>query len=422
MSVIISQPALPLTVGYTVTNVSCFGLADGAIDVTPIGGTGPFTYFWTTGQTTQDLNNLPPGQYIVAITDANNCVSAAQITVTQPTAALTANITQLPVTCYGYNDGQLTAVASGGTGPYSYLWSPTGQTGSVINSLSPGAYLVTITDANGCTATANDVLATPPPFIASFMVSDNVVCLPSTVSFTNTSVGSFSTALWTFSNGTTYSSNQFNVNFNTLGCVDVTLLITNSNGCAADTTITNAVCVVPGPTAAFTTVSPEIDFPTGELEFINNSQNYSGSVWQFGDGASSTLDNPIHFYPASTIDQYNVMLVVYDVNGCTDTAYSVVESNDFVRLTVPNAFTPNGDGLNDLFTPIISNSDQVKYYVFEVYNRWGELVFQSNKPGEGWDGKYKGKLVQFGTYNWKVSYDVPDSDSMNANGHVTLVK
>jgi gliding motility-associated-like protein len=422
MSINITQPAFPLTVGYTVSNVSCFGYTDGAIDVTPQGGTGPFTYFWTTGQFTQDLNNIPPGQYIIAITDANNCVSSAQITVTQPLAPLSANITQVPVSCYGYNDGQLTANTLGGTAPYSYVWTPTGQTGSIASALAPGNYIVNITDANGCTASATDVLTTPPPFIASFTVSDNIVCLPSTVTFTNSSIGNFSTALWTFSNGLTYSSNQFNVDFNNIGCVDVTLLITNTNGCTADTTISNAVCVVPGPTAAFTTASPEIDFVSGGIDFINNSQNYTGSLWQFGDGGTSTQDNPSYFYPASTIADYNVMLVVYDINGCTDTAYNVVQSNDVVRLTVPNAFTPNGDGLNDVFTPIISNSDQVKYYRFEVYNRWGQLIFESNKPGEGWDGKYKGKLSQFGAYNWKVSYDVPDQDSINANGHVTLVK
>ena len=422
MSINVTQPAFPLTVGYTVTNVSCFGYTDGAIDVTPQGGTGPFTYFWTTGQFTQDLNNIPPGQYIIAITDANNCVSAAQITVTQPLAPLSATITQVPVSCYGYNDGQLTANTIGGTAPYSYVWTPTGQTGSIASALASGNYIVNITDANGCTATATDVLTTPPPFIASFTVSDNIVCLPSTVTFTNSSIGNFSTALWTFSNGLTYSANQFNVDFNTIGCVDVTLLITNTNGCTADTTISNAVCVVPGPTAAFTTASPDIDFVTGGIDFINNSQNYTGSLWQFGDGGSSTQDNPSYFYPASTIADYNVMLVVYDANGCADTAYNVVQSNDVVRLTVPNAFTPNGDGLNDVFTPVISNSDQVKYYRFEVYNRWGQLIFESNKPGEGWDGKFKGKLSQFGAYNWKVSYDVPNQDSINANGHVTLVK
>ena len=158
------------------------------------------------------------------------------------------------------------------------------------------------------------------------------------------------------------------------------------------------------------------------MEFINNSQNYTGSIWTFGDGGNSTLDNPIHFYPSSTIDAYNVMLVVYDANGCSDTAIAVVESSDVIRLTVPNAFTPNGDGLNDLFIPVISNPEQAKYYQFDVFNRWGQIVFSSNKPGEGWDGKYKGKLCPFGTYNWKVSFDVTGQESTNANGHVTLVK
>ncbi|NDB35141.1 MAG: hypothetical protein EB023_07295, partial [Flavobacteriia bacterium] len=422
LSVNVTQPALPLTVGSVVTNVTCFGLTDGAIDVTPLGGTAPFTYFWTTGQTTQDINNVPPGTYVVAITDANNCVASAQIIVTQPAAALTGSISQNPITCYGVNDGQLTASGAGGTAPYNYVWTPTGQTGSISSLLGPGNYFVTITDANGCTAVVNDVLTSPAPFIASFTVSDNIVCIPSTVTFTNGSVGAFSSVLWTLSNGTSFTSNQFSTTFNTIGCVDVTLLLTNANGCTADTTITNAVCVVPGPTASFTTVTPEIDFITGELEFVNTSQNYTGSIWQFGDGNSSIVDNPLHTYPPYTVGNYNVSLVVYDANGCTDTVTGVVESNDVVRLTVPNAFTPNGDGLNDVFTPIISNLTLVKYYKFEVYNRWGQIVYESDDPGAGWDGKYKGKLAQFGTYSWKVSYDVTDQGSTNANGHVTLVK
>ena len=422
MSINVTQPAIPLSVGYTTTNVSCFGLSDGSIDVTPLGGTGPFTYFWTTGLASQDLSNLPAGQYIIAITDANNCVTSTQITVSQPTAPLSGTITQLPITCYGANDGQLTANANGGTAPYSYTWSPSGQTGSIASMLAPGTYVVSIVDANGCTAAATDVLATPPSLIAQMNISDNIVCLPSIATVTNASVGTFNNVLWTLSNGQSYTSNQFTLNLNSIGCIDITLLITNANGCTADTTISNAICVIPGPTAAFSTASPEIDFSTGELAFINNSINYIGSIWQFGDGTSATLDNPIHTYPAATIDSYNVMLVVYDANGCSDTAYSVVESNDLVRLTVPNGFTPNGDGLNDIFIPVVSNSDQIKFYRFEVYNRWGQLVFESTKPGEGWDGKFNGKQAQFGVYNWIVRYEVPDNEPVNANGHVTLIK
>ena len=422
MSINVTQPAIPLSVGYTTTNVSCFGLSDGSIDVTPLGGTGPFTYFWTTGLASQDLSNIPAGQYIIAITDANNCVTSAQITVNQPTAPLSGTITQLPITCYGANDGQLTANANGGTAPYSYTWSPSGQTGSIASMLAPGTYVVSIVDANGCTASATDLLATPPSLLAQMNISDNVVCLPSIATVTNASVGTFNSVLWTLSNGQSFTSNQFTLNLTSVGCIDITLLITNANGCTADTTISDAICVIPGPTAAFSTASPEIDFSTGELSFINNSTNYIGSIWQFGDGTSATLDNPIHTYPAATIDSYNVMLVVYDANGCSDTAYSVVESNDIVRLTVPNGFTPNGDGLNDIFIPVVSNSDQIKFYRFEVYNRWGQLVFESTKPGEGWDGKFNGKQAQFGVYNWIVRFEVPENEPVNANGHVTLIK
>jgi gliding motility-associated-like protein len=422
LSIPVTQPAIPLTVGYTTTNVSCFGLSDGSIDVTPLGGTGPFTYYWTTGLASQDLSNLPAGQYIVAITDANNCVTSAQITINQPTAPLSGTITQLPITCYGADDGQLTANANGGTPPYTYTWSPSGQTGSIATMLAPGTYVVSIVDANGCTAAATDVLATPPSLIAQMNISDNIVCLPSIATVTNASVGTFNNVLWTLSDGQSFTSNQFTLNLTSVGCIDITLLITNANGCTADTTISDAICVIPGPTAAFSTTNPEIDFSTGELSFVNNSINYIGSIWQFGDGTSATLDNPIHTYPAATIDSYNVMLVVYDANGCTDTAYSVVESNDLVRLTVPNGFTPNGDGLNDIFLPVVSNADQIKFYRFEVYNRWGQLVFESTKPGEGWDGKFNGKQAQFGVYSWSVRFEVPENDPVSASGHVTLIK
>ena len=422
MSIPVTQPAIPLTIGYTTSNVSCFGLSDGSIDVTPLGGTGPFTYYWTTGLASQDLSNLPAGKYIVAITDANNCVTSAQITINQPTAPLSGTITQLPITCYGADDGQLTANANGGTPPYSYTWSPSGQTGSIATMLAPGTYVVSIVDANGCTAAATDVLATPPSLIAQMNISDNIVCLPSIATVTNASVGTFNNVLWTLSDGQSFTSNQFTLNLTSVGCIDITLLITNANGCTADTTISDAICVIPGPTAAFSTTNPEIDFSTGELSFVNNSINYIGSIWQFGDGTSATLDNPIHTYPAATIDSYNVMLVVYDANGCTDTAYSVVESNDLVRLTVPNGFTPNGDGLNDIFLPVVSNADQIKFYRFEVYNRWGQLVFESTKPGEGWDGKFNGKQAQFGVYSWSVRFEVPENDPVSASGHVTLIK
>ena len=422
LSVTITQPNQPLTVGYIVTNVSCFGLINGSIDVTPVGGTAPYTYFWSTTQVSQDISNLAPGQYIVSITDANNCVSSTAITVTQPLAPLSVSISQAPITCYGYNDGQLTANGAGGTIPYSYVWQPGAAVGSINSLLGPGTYTVQVTDANGCVSNASATLNSPPALIASFTVSDNVVCLPASVTFTNASIGTFTSVLWNLSTGVSNNSNQFNVALNTLGCINATMTITDVNGCTADTTISNVVCVVPGPTASFTSNTPEINFETGEITFTNTSINEDQVLWEFGDNTQSTLDDPTHFYPAQTFASYDVTLIAIDVNGCIDSITQTFELNDNLKLNVPNSFTPNGDGLNDVFLPIFNAESGVKEYKFEVYNRWGQLIYETGDLTAGWDGKYKSKICQQGSYNWIIYYQDFSKNPYNVNGHVTLIK
>ena len=408
--------------GYIVTNVSCFGLINGSIDVTPVGGTAPYTYFWSTTQVSQDISNLAPGQYIVSITDANNCVSSAAIAVTQPLAPLSVSISQAPITCYGYNDGQLTANGAGGTIPYSYVWQPGAVVGSINSLLGPGTYTVQVTDANGCVSNASATLNSPPALIASFTVSDNVVCLPASVTFTNASIGTFTSVLWNLSTGVSNNSNQFNVALNTLGCINATMTITDVNGCTADTTISNVVCVVPGPTASFTSNTPEINFETGEITFTNTSINEDQVLWEFGDNTQSTLDDPTHFYPAQTFASYDVTLIAIDVNGCIDSITQTFELNDNLKLNVPNSFTPNGDGLNDVFLPIFNAESGVKEYKFEVYNRWGQLIYETGDLTAGWDGKYKSKICQQGSYNWIIYYQDFSKNPYNVNGHVTLIK
>ena len=422
LSVTITQPNQPLTVGYIVTNVSCFGLINGSIDVTPVGGTAPYTYFWSTTQVSQDISNLAPGQYIVSITDANNCVSSTAITVTQPLAPLSVSISQAPITCYGYNDGQLTANGAGGTIPYSYVWQPGAAAGSINSLLGPGTYTVQVTDANGCVSNASATLNSPPALIASFTVSDNVVCLPASVTFTNASIGTFTSVLWNLSTGVSSNSSQFNVALSALGCINATLTITDVNGCTADTTISNVVCVVPGPTASFTSNTPDINFETGEITFTNTSINEDQVLWEFGDNTQSTLDNPTHYYPAETFASYDVTLIAIDVNGCIDSVTQTFELNDNLKLNVPNSFTPNGDGLNDVFLPIFNAESGVKEYKFEVYNRWGQLVFETGDLTTGWDGKYKTKICQQGSYNWIIYYQDFSKNPYNVNGHVTLIK
>lgn len=144
-----------------VTNASCFGGANGAINATIVNGVQPLTYAWSTGEVTEDISNLAAGPYYLTVTDGNNCVATASATVTQ-SGSLNLVLTPVPATC-GQQNGSITAVGSGGVGPYQYLWS-NGATGATASNLQPGTFTCTLSDSNGCffSASATVVNAAGP--------------------------------------------------------------------------------------------------------------------------------------------------------------------------------------------------------------------------------------------------------------------
>ena len=156
-------------------NVSCNGSSDGSLTASSSGGTMPYTYLWSNGATTASNTGLAAGTYTVTITDANGCTATDDDMVTEP-VALSASVTvDNNVSCNGLSDGALTASGSGGTMPYTYLWS-TGATTASITSISGGTYTVTITDANGCVATDDDTVMEPAFLFANVVVDTNVSC------------------------------------------------------------------------------------------------------------------------------------------------------------------------------------------------------------------------------------------------------
>src|SRR5690606_15582324 len=154
--IVITEPD-EIDAQFSATNVTCFGADDGAVDLTVAGGTAPYSFIWSNGATTEDVTDLPAGTYSVTITDANLCtVTIDDIVITEPDE-IDAQFSATNVTCFGADDGAVDLTVAGGTAPYSFIWS-NGATTEDVTDLPAGTYSVTITDANLCTVTIDDIV------------------------------------------------------------------------------------------------------------------------------------------------------------------------------------------------------------------------------------------------------------------------
>jgi len=165
---IITQPAVLVASVTAVNQVGCNGGNNGAASASGTGGSLPYAYLWSNGNTSAINNNLGVGVYTVTITDANGCTSSASITITQPSQLNTSAGSVINVTCNGGNNGSATALPSGGSAPYTYLWTPGGIPFATANNLAAGNYTLNVTDANGCTATASVAITQPLPLAVNF--------------------------------------------------------------------------------------------------------------------------------------------------------------------------------------------------------------------------------------------------------------
>jgi len=168
-SVTISQPSVPLTLTLVSTDISCNGGFDGKIDLTVSNGTSPFTFLWSNGASTEDLEGLTIGTYTVSVTDANGCSANAEGTINQP-ALLEGAVTVTDVTCFGGSTGSVVLNVSGGTPPYIYIWS-NGSVSKDINNIPAGNYSVSVTDSHGCTIVVNATVIQPDDPLAGSITS-----------------------------------------------------------------------------------------------------------------------------------------------------------------------------------------------------------------------------------------------------------
>ncbi|MCF8458058.1 MAG: hypothetical protein K9H62_19165, partial [Bacteroidales bacterium] len=212
-----------LVVNGTASNISCSGLSNGAIDITVIGGSSPYTYNWTNSATTEDLTSLAAGPYAVTVTDANGCSASAGFILSQ-TSPISVNLSGADVTCFGGNDGSLSTYISGGTHPLTFIWS-NGSTTSTNTNLIAGLYCVTVSDSNSCEASACSTVIQPNEIILNLTTTDPLCYGDENGSILSSVNGAIAPLSYAWSNGASVE------NLNNLSAGTYDLSLTDANSC-----------------------------------------------------------------------------------------------------------------------------------------------------------------------------------------------
>ena len=301
----------------------------------------------------------------------------------------------------------------GGTEPLLYNWTP--STGLVnpharesnCNITQNTTFQVTVSDRWGCmvdTCYHTALVTSTPVLEGHFHISPNVICVPEEVQFTSTATPA-STHRWIIYSGnmrdTIYGSNQ-TYTFTDPGHYSIDYKAYEAEACAAEISMVNYINAGLQPTASFFFDPAEAEVGQTVM-FTNESTGIDIHYnWSFGDGTNSTEENPTHVYNSENSENYNVILTVSDEAGCQDMYTLPVPVVDNHVLYVPNSFTPNKDGVNDVFLPVVACV--AKYYII-IYDRSGSIVFTSDDPEIGWEGTLSnGQECPSGVYTYYINY------------------
>ncbi|MBO7134604.1 MAG: HYR domain-containing protein [Bacteroidales bacterium] len=362
-------------------------ISSGRLQAVAESGISPFSYIWNTGATTMIASNLQPGSYNVTITDNWGCSANATTSIEQLNT-LEISVTNTGASCFGYNDASATVVALRGEPPYTYEWN-NGASSPMLQNILAGSYTITVTDANMCTRVETIEIPQPDRLtllsdvkqISCFAKSDGSIAL--------TAEGG--NQPYTFN--VTLNESRFTGNYMAnLPAGVYTMEVVDAKGCQSENTIQ--------------LIEPDEFLSSYNVTMPSCSGNNDGTIEISATGGTKPYmygwDSYYTDVPLLTgLRQGQYTISVVDANKCTYQVASIMLTDMAGDcITIPNVFTPNGDGVND--TWIIDNIEMFPDATIYVFNRWGQMLYKATGNDEPWDGSYRGHHVPAGTYLYIV--------------------
>jgi len=374
------------------------------------------SYLWGNNSTDQTLNALNTGTYSVEVTSSSGCTALDTTQIIAGSLAL--SLGSDTVICQGQS---LLVNAQTQASGVDYLWS-TGSTNPTLTLTDAGVYWVEVSSE---ICLQRDSIEVQEQIVtAAFEGLNESGCSPVTIDFNSTSVvsiGSITSWDWNFGNG--MNSNVENPNQTYLNEEGITypiqLIVTSDLGCTDDTTVFMQINAYPQAVAEFSYIPNTVLFGE-DIYFENFSTNATSWQWDFGDGVNSIEESPAHSY--LTIGTYSITLIASNEFGCNDTISYQLEVSSETLLFVPNTFTPDGDEFNQNWVVQISEIDIYDFRI-TLFNRWGELIWESFDPEVEWDGTINGAAVQDGVYTWKIEVGPKFTGKREVfTGHVNVIR
>jgi gliding motility-associated-like protein len=431
--VTIDEPtAVTITTGDTLICLS----NNATVSAVAGGGNGNFSYDWNNGLVGNGPHVVSPSTttyYTVLATDQLGCAAPPDSFLVSVNPPLLLNPSWSDSVCVG-EPAILSGGGSGGDGgPYTYSWLQVGTgpigTGNSV-TITPTSQntdvIVTMTDNCGTPSVSMTLPITwhevPQPIVTPDITEG---CVPAAFNFSNGTDPALigGTCVWDLGDGTVITGACGNIqhSYQSVGCFTVNLTVYSSSGCPGDSTFADIVCVNPNPVADFTFGPQPADVYDPTIYFLNNSINGVSYLWNFGPNGSlgtTTSTDPVWLFPDDRQGTYPVTLFTTNIHGCVDTLIQYVNIDADYYVWVPNAFTPDGDGKNNVFA-VVGDGISPDEFSMQIFNRWGELIFESKDLNIGWDGS---NAIQ-GVYAYRIEARNRFTKLKKLySGHVTLLR